>query len=324
MKAKIKDITYFFPEFSETNADLKRDNPDWDMEKITAKTGITRRFMSEPDQTALDLGHSAAKLMLDKSQHLAEEIDLLILVTQSPDYILPTSACILQERLNLSHDCMAFDINQGCSGFVYGLSVAGSLIESKVASKALIICADSYTKYIARDDRTNRPLFSDAGAATLLVDSKSEDISSFVMGTDGSGHQSLIVRQGGAKELNQNDKKILEMKGSEVFLFTMKRIPTAIKQLLLKEKINIEEIDLFIFHQASKLVIDNLTRLMKLNSKKVFRNYEEKGNTVSATIPIALKDALDQGLIQQKSKVMIVGFGVGLSWGATILNWDSA
>jgi len=322
MKVKIKDITYFFPKSHESNEDLKQDNPDWDMDKITAKTGVTKRFISDSNQTALDLGVSAAKLMLEGSEKLTKEIDLLILVTQSPDYILPTSACIIQQKLNLPNNCMAFDINLGCSGFVYGLSVAGSLIESKVASKALIICADSYTKYIENDDRTNRPIFSDAGAATLLVKSELDNIGSFVTGTDGSGYESLIVRQGGARDLNPSSNKILEMNGSEVFLFTMKRIPATVKELLLKEKTSIDEIDLFIFHQASKLVIDNLTRLLHLNPAKVYRNYEKKGNTVSATIPIALKDASDEGLLHQNSKVMIIGFGVGLSWGATILNWE--
>jgi len=322
MKVKIKDITYFFPKSHESNEDLKQDNPDWDMDKITAKTGVTKRFISDSNQTALDLGVSAAKLMLEGSEKLTKEIDLLILVTQSPDYILPTSACIIQQKLNLPNNCMAFDINLGCSGFVYGLSVAGSLIESKVASKALIICADSYTKYIENDDRTNRPIFSDAGAATLLVKSELDNIGSFVTGTDGSGYESLIVRQGGARDLNPSSNKILEMNGSEVFLFTMKRIPATVKELLLKEKTSIDEIDLFIFHQASKLVIDNLTRLLNLNPAKVYRNYEKKGNTVSATIPIALKDASDEGLLHQNSKVMIIGFGVGLSWGATILNWE--
>ena len=322
MKVKIKDITYFFPKSHESNEDLKQDNPDWDMDKITAKTGVTKRFISDSNQTALDLGVSAAKLMLEGSEKLTKEIDLLILVTQSPDYILPTSACIIQQKLNLPNNCMAFDINLGCSGFVYGLSVAGSLIESKVASKALIICADSYTKYIENDDRTNRPIFSDAGAATLIVNSELDNIGSFVTGTDGSGYESLIVRQGGARDLNPSSNKILEMNGSEVFLFTMKRIPATVKELLLKEKTSIDEIDLFIFHQASKLVIDNLTRLLHLNPAKVYRNYEKKGNTVSATIPIALKDANDEGLLHQNSKVMIIGFGVGLSWGATILNWE--
>lgn len=323
MKVKIKDITYFFPESYESNDDLKKYNPDWDMDKITNKTGIKKRFISGKDETALDLGFSAAKLMIERSKILKKEIDLLILVTQSPDYILPTSACLVQDKLNLQNSCMAFDINLGCSGFIYALSVAGSLIESKVASKALIICADTYTKYIENNDRTNRPIFSDAGAATLLVNSELDNISSFITGTDGSGYKSLIIKQGGARDENKNNKKTLEMNGSEVFLFTMKRIPESVKELLLKENMLIDEIDLFIFHQASKLVIDNLTRILNLDPSKVYKNYEKKGNTVSATIPIALKDASDEGLLLKNSKVMVVGFGVGLSWGATIINWES-
>ena len=171
MKVKISAISYHLPETVEGVETLQRDNPDWDMPKILDKTGILNRHISAPGETAVDLAFEAGKKLLG-STPLHEDIDLLILVTQSPDYVLPTSACILQDSLALSKKCMAFDVNMGCSGFVYALSIAGSLIESGVAQKGLILCADTYTKYIGKNDRTCRPLFSD-GAVAILLESSS-------------------------------------------------------------------------------------------------------------------------------------------------------
>ena len=194
------------------------------MPRILEKTGIYQRFISAGGETAVDLAFEAGKkLLADISGR--EEIDLLILVTQSPDYVLPTSACILQDRLGLSDRCLAFDVNLGCSGFVSALGIAGGLIESGVATKGLILCADTYTKYIDKHDRTCRPLFSDGAAATLLERSDRDGIGPFDFGTDGSGHDCLIVRGSGAREASQvtgSCRGRLEMRGSDVFLFTMR------------------------------------------------------------------------------------------------------
>tara|TARA_B000000475_G_C15995931_1_gene446921 strand:+ start:1171 stop:2148 length:978 start_codon:yes stop_codon:yes gene_type:complete len=322
MKVNIQNISYYLPEIVETNDDLHRDNPEWDIEKITEKTGILKRYKSDKNQTALDMGYLSAKELLRDFD--SESIDSLIFVTQSPDYILPTSACILQDKLNLPSHCLAFDINLGCSGFVYALSVAGSLIETGLSDNTIIICSDTYSKYIHSSDRTNRPIFSDGASAVVLSKSKDNNLGPFIFGTDGSGFDSLIVRQGGARGMNsenQQYEKVLDMKGSDVFLFTMNRIPKTVKQLINKAGLDIEDIDLFVFHQASRLVIDNLRRSIDIKKDKVFTNYENIGNTVSATIPIALKDAEDQGKLKNGDKVMLIGFGVGLSWGAAILNW---
>jgi 3-oxoacyl-[acyl-carrier-protein] synthase-3 len=219
---------------------------------------------------------------------------------------------------------MAFDINLGCSGFVYALSVAGSLIESGAATKGLILCSDTYTKYIDKNDRTCRPLFSDGASATLLVGSNLDDIGPFVFGTDGSGYKNIIVREGGARESNISVDSChgsLEMHGADVFLFTLSTVPASINELLDKAKLVIEDIDLFVFHQASKLVLENIIRVMLLDEDKVFINLENVGNTVSASIPIALKDAETQGKLRNGDKVVLVGFGVGLSWGATLITW---
>ena len=323
MRVKIDSIEYYLPEKKESDKDLLLDNPDWDMSKIVEKTGISTRSIASSDQTAVDLAFEAAIKLL-KGVSSKEDIDLIILVTQSPDYVLPTSACILQNQLGLSKKCMAFDMNLGCSGFVYAISVASSLIESGVANKGLVLCSETYSKYIHKNDRTCRPIFSDGASATLLSGSNSDNIGPFVFGTDGSGYEKLIVRRGGAREpknIEDSTYGLLEMNGSDVFLFTLSSIPPCINMLLDKSSLRIKDIDLFVFHQASKLVLENIIRIMSLDKDKVYINLKNVGNTVSATIPIALKDAENQGRIKDGDRVMLVGFGVGLSWGATLITW---
>ena len=323
MKVKISANAYYLPETLENIETLQNDNPDWDMPKILGKTGIRSRFISNKGQTAVDMAYEAAKkLFQDKDNY--ESIDLLVLVTQSPDYVLPTSACILQDRLGLSKQCMAFDVNLGCSGFVYALSIVASLIEAGVANKGLILCADTYSKYIDKNDRTCRPLFSDGASATMIETCELDNLGPFELGTDGSGYKHLIVKNSGSRldeVVLERGRSSLEMNGSDVFLFTMNRVPQCINNLLKRSGRSLCDIDLFVFHQASKLVIENIVRLMSLDIDKVFTNFEHIGNTVSASIPIALKDADNQGRLKQGDTVMLVGFGVGLSWGATIINW---
>ena len=325
MKIKISRISYHLPAATEGVDTLQRDNPDWNISKILEKTGVHSRQISAAGETAGDLGFQAGEKLLMEIR-AREEIDLLIMVTQSPDYVLPTTACILQDRLRLSKNCMAFDINLGCSGFVYALSVAGGLIESGVARMGLILCADTYSKYIEKNDRTCRPIFSDGAAAILVEKSDRDCIGPFEFGTDGSGYDRLIVRRSGARDLDlgaNSQRGSLEMRGSDIFLFTMRVVPSCTNKLLNRAGLTFEEIDLFVFHQASKLVIDNLIRKMSLKKEKVFINYDTIGNTVSASIPIALKDADMQGCLKEGDTVMLVGFGVGLSWGATLIRWTT-
>lgn len=323
MKVKISAIEYHLPETIEGVDVLQRDNPDWDMPKILDKTGIYNRHVSVQGETAVDLACAAGKKLLEHDSRRAE-IDLLILVTQSPDYVLPTSACILQDRLGLSKSCMAFDVNLGCSGFVNTLAIAGSLIESGAARRGLILCADTYTKYIGKNDRTCRPLFSDGAAAILLEGCDTNQLGPFEFGTDGAGHDKLIVRHSGARgECARVGLGSLEMQGSDVFLFTMRVVPQCIDTVLGRAGLTLADIDLFVFHQASKLVIENLVRTLAVDKSKVYTNFENVGNTVSASIPIALKDAAIQGRLKDGDMVMLVGFGVGLSWGATLVRWSA-
>ena len=217
---------------------------------------------------------------------------------------------------------MAFDINLGCSGYIYGLSVCSSLIETGVAKKGLLICSETYTKFIDKSDRTCRPLFGDGAAATLLTACVNDKLGPFTFGTDGSGYDNLILRGSGARvENDSNAINNLFMEGAKVFMFTMDMVPKSVEGMLKKVDLSIDEIDLFVFHQASKLVIDNITRRLDLPEEKVFRNYQDIGNTVSASIPIALKDAEDKKVLKRGDKVMLTGFGVGFSWGSCLLEW---
>ena len=321
MKASIKRIEYFLPEKKENNEDLKVDNPDWRIEDIEKKTGITNRRISSKGQTAVDLAEEACKKLINSSIN-PQDIDFIILVTQSPEYPLPTSACVLQDRLDVP-SCIAFDINLGCSGFIYGLAVSSSLISSGLAQQGILVCSDTYTKYIDKNDRTCRPLFSDASAAVHISATKDDSIGPFELGSDGSGFDKLIVPSSDSKLPSDNAiANRLYMSGPDVFMFTMNMVPKAVNSLLRKANKNISDIDLFVFHQASKLVIDSIIRHLELPEDKVFTNYRYIGNTVSATIPIALNDAIKENRINSGGLIMLVGFGVGYSWGGVLVKWQ--
>ncbi len=321
MKVAIKAIEYYLPTCVENGKSLKADNPDWRIGDIEEKTGIKNRYIAEENETAVDMAEHAARKLLS-SEIKPDDVDFVILVTQSPDYALPTSACILQDRLKLKTSCLAFDVNLGCSGFVYGLAIASSLISAGLVKSGLLVCSDTYTKFIDKHDRTCRPLFSDGAAATLLTSSADDLIGPFELGSDGSGFDKLIVKSSGAHEMqNQTQEKKLYMEGSSVFMFTMDMVPKCVNGLLKKANKEIDDIDLFVFHQASKLVIDSIIRRLDLPENKVFTNYQNVGNTVSATIPIALCDILRDKGLKSGSQVMLVGFGVGYSWGGCIVQW---
>lgn len=322
MKVAIRDIEYYLPPKTEDGNTLKKRHPDWCIGDIEKKTGIRLRHISDPEQTVSDMAILACDKLFE-SRAYQDDIDLLVLVTQSPDYALPTTACILQDRLGLRKSCIAFDINLGCSGFVYGLAVAGSMIEGGLAKKGLLLCVEKYSKYIDKSDRTCLPIFSDAASAILLVPSDHDTVGPFEMGTDGSGFQNLIVPSSNMCSFNEKAHKgKLYMDGAKVFMFTMATVPKCVTALLDKARVRIGDIDLFIFHQASKLVIDNIVRRLGLPEEKVFANHHRVGNTVSASIPIALKDAVDEKRLKKGDQVMLVGFGVGYSWGACLLHWD--
>ncbi len=323
-------ITYYLPEKIVTNNDLAKEFPEWHADKIEEKVGIRTRHVVSENETALDLATQVCNKILNDSNRSG--IDFLILCTQSPDYFLPTSACILQDRIGLSQQIGAFDFNLGCSGYIYGLAIAKGLIESKIAHTILFVTAETYSKHIHPLDKGNRSIFGDASTATLLDENFIKIIGEFELGTDGKGFSNLIVKNGGLRNKFRLDEQIvsdadgnvisdnyLYMDGPEIFNFTIETIPTLVKNVLEKNKISLEEIDYFIFHQANKFMLDYLRKKLKIDPLKFYMNMLNTGNTVSSTIPIALTDAYNQGLIRDGNKVLIAGFGVGYSWGATII-----
>ncbi len=315
----IKSIETSLPKNYFRIVDLKKKNKSWNIKKIINKTGIEKIWYTKKNQTALDLAYEAGRKLLKKVDK--KSIDTLIYVTQSPDYFLPSNACILQNKLKLNKSVSAFDINLGCSGFVYALSVASSMASSGMSKNILIICSDTYTKYIKNDDRTNKPIFSDGASATLVVKSQKKFVGEFLLGTDGSGYKDLIVENGACKgNLDKKDIKLF-MNGSKIFMFTLANIPINVEKLLKISKIKKKKINNFFFHQGSKLILDSLGEALSLPKEKIFNNLKLLGNTVSSTIPFALKEADKKGKIKSNDILFLSGFGVGLSWGSCIIKW---
>jgi len=305
--------------------------------RIFEKTGITERHISAEDECASDLGCKAAQKLFQSGQCDPEDIDFLLFCTQTPDHLLPATACLVQERLGLKTNCGALDFSLGCSGFVYGLALAKGLIETGTASNVLLITAETYSKLLNPSDLSVRAIFGDAAAATLVsgVDSDEDFIGPFVLGTDGSGAQNLIVPAGGMRRRASTETAAeremepgvfrspenLYMNGPEIFAFTIKRIPKVVRELLSKSNMTVQDVDLFVFHQASLMVLDHLRKKINVPDDKFVNNLGRVGNTVSSTIPMAMEASLEQGRIGQGARLMLVGFGVGYSWGAVTVRF---
>ena len=309
--SKILAIEYYLPKKKENNKTLKKFNPKMDINRIKEKTGIDNRYISAEKETVIDISIKCANKIFKKFPK--NKVDFLILVTQTSPYRIPTTACILQNKIGLKKNIIAFDINLGCSGFIYALRIASSLIESKQAKNGLIICADTYTKYISKKNTACRPIFSDAGAAILISKSLKNSIGPFELGADGSGADAL--------ELPMNTKEII-MSGAKVLTFAMSVVPDNVNLLLKKIKISKNKINKFIFHQASKYILDNINRILGIKKEQTFENYSKVGNTISASIPIALKDASNKDKLKNNSLVVVAGYGVGLSWGSALIKWS--
>ncbi len=267
-----------------------------------------------------DLGIKAAEKLFKEHNINKHEIDLLILCTQSPDYTLPTTACIIQDELGLPTTCGAFDFNLGCSGYIYGLSMAKGFIATSQAKNILLLTSETYSKYLDKKDKSNRSIFGDASSATLISDNGFAKIEDFVLGSDGSGAENLIVKNSGSKK-NPKEGKHLYMNGAEIFNFTLKNIPNLVNKTLEKHMIERHNVDYFILHQANKFMLNHLRKKIKIDTEKFYNSMEDVGNTVSSTIPIAIYEAMKTNKVVKDSKVLLAGFGVGYSWGATMLTF---
>lgn len=326
----IRAIEYYLPEQALTTEGLASEFPEWSVEKIAAKTGIDVRWVAGVEQTAGDLAHEAARKLFSTGACRPQDVDYLLLCTQSPDYFLPTTACILQDRLGIPTSAGALDFNLGCSGYIYGLGLAEGLVATGQASRVLLLTSDTYTKYLNRGDKSVRTIFGDAAAATLIVPAaEGAGLGPFHYGTDGSGAPNLMVPTGGFRAPRTKESAVeyadeygntrsgdnLYMNGPEIFGFTLRAVPAAIDQLLAKAGLRGDEVDFYVFHQANRYMLDHLRKSMKIPAEKFVVQMSECGNTVSSTIPIALKR---MGEIGAGKRVVLVGFGVGYSWGAAL------
>jgi 3-oxoacyl-[acyl-carrier-protein] synthase-3 len=328
MRASIRDLAYHLPEGEVTNADLSREFPDWGVEKIAKKTGISSRRIAADGECSSDLAVRAARSLFARGACRPEDVDFILLCTQSPDYFLPTTACLLQERLGIPSSAGALDYNLGCSGYVYGLGLAKGLIETGQARRVLLLTAETYSKFLSPADKGVRTIFGDGAAATLVEASEGETpaIGPFVYGTDGRGADKLIVRAGGMRHPRPSGEasEFLLMDGPEIFAFTIAAVPAMVNQMLEKAELTVDLMDHFVFHQANLYMLEHLRTALDIPPEKFSVCLEDCGNTVSSTIPIALCRARGRGELLPGQKIMLVSFGVGYSWAATMLRWDEA
>ena len=329
MEAYIKAISYYLPKKVVTNEQLVEEFPEWSVEKIAKKVGINERHIAGKDETAGDMAFKAAEKLIAENGIDKSIIDFVLLCTQSPDYFLPSTSCIIQSKLELSTKCGAFDFNLGCSGYEYGLAVAKGLIIGGIAKNILLLTAETYNKHIHPKDKGNRTIFGDGASASLISTDGFAKIGEFVLGSDGSGYDRLIHKTGAMRQyqalndLHEDENgNILSsdhlfMDGKAIFDFTSDIVPPMIEETLAKHQLTMYYVDLFVFHQANKYMINYLRKLMNIDKEKFYVFMENVGNTVSSTIPIALCEAQKEGKLH--GNIVLAGFGVGLSWGATLL-----
>lgn len=338
LDCKISGIEYYLPQTIIDNQLLSSRYPEWNESKIYEKTGIRSRHVVSNDEHVSDLAVNAAKKLIEKGNLDPSEIDTLILCTQTPDYSIPSTSCLVHERLGLSKRCVAFDFNQGCTGFIYGLYIAGNMIHSGSSMNVLLITSETYSRWCHPMDKSVTTIFGDGAAAVYLCHAKGEHgIGPFIFGTDGRGFQNLIVPYSGSHRIQSNDggdnetadesgnirtSANLYMNGPELFRFAMGTVPPLVKDVLSVSKTSFENIDKFVFHQANFYMLKNIQKMLRIPDSKMIYEIEDVGNTVSASIPIALKRAYDKGSISVGEKLLLAGFGVGYSWAGTILTWN--
>jgi 3-oxoacyl-[acyl-carrier-protein] synthase-3 len=335
VNAFIQAVDYHLPEGSLTNEDINAQFPEWSVGKIAAKTGIENRHIASEAELSSDLAAVAIQKVLARTGTAPESIDFLIVCTQSPDGLASSTAAAVQAKADLPAGIGALEFNLGCSGYVYALGLAKAYIESGMASRVIVATADTYTKYLNPSDKSVRTIFGDGAAATIVASDETEErIRGVVYGTDGTGAPSLIVPNGGfgdgvsvspqssveARGLVSNGSD-LYMDGPAIFNFTLDVVPTTVERILGGSGLRMEDIDLFVFHQANRFMLEHLRKKLGIDSERFWVSMSDTGNTVSSTIPIALREAEKAGVLREGMKVMLVGFGVGLSWGGLVTQW---
>ncbi len=336
MKARIEAVATAFPGTTLSDEALASEHPDWNVSKLGRTTGIRNRNVASADVMSSDLAAQAALRLFREQAIDPKSVDYLLLCTQSPDFPLPTTACLVQNAIGMRTDVGALDINLGCSGFIYSLAFAKGLIETGQVSNVLVITVETHSKFANPDDKATRPIFGDGAAAVLVKgDASGQDfLEGFVLGTDGEGGKHLVVPSGSLaggqrisagspaaiRELESNGYDMY-MDGTEIFNFTLRVVPDCVDQVLSKANLTLDEIDHVIFHQANGFLIEHLRKKLEIPREKFLVSMADYGNTGSSTIPIVLHDALKDAKISRGDKVLVVGFGVGLSWGGAVLTW---
>ena len=330
----IKALSYYLPDKVVTNEELVKEFPEWSVDKVAQKVGVDSRHLAAKNETAGDMAEKAARKLFEEYHIDPKSIDFLLLCTQSPDYFLPSTACILQDRLGIPTSAGAFDYNLGCSGCIYGMAVAKGLIAGGIAKNVLLLTAETYNKYLHPSDKSNRSIFGDGAAACLISTDGFAEIGEFVLGTDGSGANHLIVKTGASRQKETTGQFVeddeghlwyddyLYMNGSAIFNFTLDAVPVMMEQILKKNGLSKEQIDYYVFHQANKFMLNTIRKVCVLPKDRFYVNLSTTGNTVSSTVLIGLKDCIDNQIILPNNHIMVAGFGVGLSWGGVILKFQ--
>lgn len=329
----IKAISYYLPERVMTNEELVKEFPEWSVEKVADKVGVLSRHLAAEDETAGDMAERAARKLFKEYNIDPKEIDFVLLCTQSSDYFLPSTACILQNRLGIPTSAGAFDYNLGCSGCIYGMAIAKGLIVAGIAKNVLLLTAETYNKYLHPEDKSNRSIFGDGAAACLISTKGFAEIGEMVLGTDGSGAENLIVKTGATRQRSATGAQdedaeghirrddYLYMNGGAIFTFTLDAVPVMISQLFEKSGLSKNEIDYYVFHQANKFMLNTIRKVCMLPKDKFYIDLANVGNTVSSTVLIGLKECINNGQILPGMNVMTCCFGVGLSWGGAVLRF---
>ncbi len=333
---KISGVSACVPIHEETNWDFDLLNEN-EKKLLIKTTGIEKRRVAEKGTTTADLCFTSAKTLLKKLNFKANEIELIIFVSQSPDYFLPSTSTILQDRLELPTTAMAFDINLGCSGYVYGLSVISSLMTTTKIKKALLLAGDVSSFSINKNDKSTYPLFGDAGSATVLEYDENCSQMHFNVQSDGSGHQAIIIPDGGIRNPLTKDSFIehkiekgivrsdrnLKLNGTDIFNFSLREVPPNVNELVAYANEDIAEYDYFIMHQANKLMNESIRKKLKFESEKVPYSISKFGNTSSASIPLTIVSELSNKLEKGRNKLILSGFGVGLSWASALVTTNN-
>lgn len=334
MAAYIKAISYYLPQNKLDNTELALLFPEWGIEKIASKIGVETRHIAATDEFASDMAIAAAKKLFAEHDISPVEIDFVLYCTQSPDYFLPTTACIIQDKLNIPTKAGALDFNLGCSGYIYGLALAKGLITAGIAKNVLLITSETYSKFIHPGDKGNRTIFGDAAAATIVSTDGFAAIGQFELGTDGKGANNLIVKQGAIRHPersteskddgygNEQSPGHLYMDGPAIFSFTSYAVPKLITDTLLKNSLGKADIEQFILHQANQYMLEHLRKKMDIPVDNFYVNMAKIGNTVSSSVPIALSEAIKNKPALQQANWLLAGFGVGYSWGATVITFN--